>query len=101
MDKTTTWMIRAACGVVLAVPAFLILGWIGDSVFVQPRLRMEQQFREKSRFKRIGQRDCIDSAKEALELVDSGISGLTRAEAEQAFQECCAAYDGYYEGCES
>ena len=101
MDKTTTLMIRAACGVVIAVPSLLILGWIGDSFIVQPRLRLEQQSREKTRFQKIGQRQCVDSAKEALELVRSGISGLTKTEAEQALQECCAAYKGYHEGCDS
>ena len=81
MDKTTTLMIRAACGVVIAVPTFLILGWIGDTVFVQPRQQMEQRYREKQRALKSGQYACVSNAVQALELVDSGISGLTRAEA--------------------
>ena len=101
MDKTTTLMIRAACGVVLAVPVLLILGWIGDTVFVQPRQQMEQRYREKQRALKRGQYACVSNAVQALELVDSGISGLTRAEAEQALQECCDALKGYHAGCDS
>ena len=97
MDKTTTLMIRAACDVVIAVPVLLILGWIGDTVFVQPRLRMEQQFRDKQRFKS----SCVESAKQALELAKSGISSLTRAEAEQALRECCDVLQGYQAACDS
>ena len=98
MDKTTTLMICAACGVVLAVPALLILGWIGDTVFVQPRQQMEQRYREKQRFQRAAQYDRITNALEAMELAESGV-GLTRAKAEQLLQEACDAYSGYHAGC--
>ena len=99
MDKTTTLMIRAACGVVIAVPTLLILGWIGDTVFVQPRQQMEQRYREKQRAQKAAQYDRITTALEAIELAESGV-GLTRAKAKQALLEACLAYRGYHAGCD-
>ena len=98
MDKTTTWMIRAACGVVIAIPSLLVLGWISDAVLVQPRLQEEQRRVEQLRAKEGAAYARITRALEAIEYAESGV-GLTKAEAEQLLQEACDAYSGDRDAC--
>ena len=102
MDKTTTWMIRAACGVVIAIPSLLVLVWISDAV-LQSRLQEEQrrleQLMEQRRAKEGAQYARIRRAQEAIEYAESGV-GLTKAEAWQLLQEACDAYSGYHDGCD-
>ena len=98
MDKTTTWMIRAACGVVIAIPSLLVLSWISDAV-LQSRLQEEQRRVEQLRAKEGAQYARITRAQEAIEYAESGV-GLTKAEAWQLLQEACDAYSGDHDGCD-
>ena len=99
MDKTTTWMIRAACGVVIAIPSLLVLSWVNDAFLVQPRLREEQRRVEQLRAKEGAEYARITRAQEAIEYAESGV-GLTKAEAWQLLQEACDAYSGDHDGCD-
>ena len=98
MDKTTTWMIRAACGVVIAIPSLLVLSWISDAV-LQSRLQEEQRRVEQLRAKRDAQYNRISNALRAIEYAEAGV-GLTKAEAWQLLEEACDAYPGYHSGCD-
>ena len=92
-------MIRAACGVVIAIPSLLVLSWVNDAVLVQPRLREEQRRVEQLRVKESAEYLRITRALEAIEYAESGV-GLTKARAWQLLQEACDAYSDYHDGCD-